>query len=61
MPKVLPAQQRMEAVATNILNKRILSDMDRAKLDEYKFLNPEQEQWIDEALALFDIKEPRSD
>ena len=58
MPKVLPAQQRMEEVVTKILNKRTLSDMDRAKLDEYKFLNPEQEAWIDEALFLFDTKEP---
>ena len=56
MARVQPAQQRMEAVATRILNKPILSDTDRAKLDEYKFLNPEQAPWIDEALALFDTK-----
>tara|TARA_R100000388_G_C7242548_1_gene162583 strand:- start:2121 stop:2303 length:183 start_codon:yes stop_codon:yes gene_type:complete len=58
MAKITPAQQRMESVATKILNKRSISDLDRAKLEEYKYLNPEQEEWIDEALSLFDIKEP---
>ena len=57
MSKISASQQRMESVATNILNKRTLSDRDLAILEEYKSWNPDQAEWIDEALSLFDTKE----
>tara|TARA_S200002703_G_scaffold111052_1_gene96668 strand:+ start:243 stop:425 length:183 start_codon:yes stop_codon:yes gene_type:complete len=58
MSKQSDAQQKMDDIATTILNKSTLSSLDREILDEYKRWNPSQAEWIDEALFLFDTKEP---
>ena len=56
MSKQEEADQIMENIANNILNKPTLSDLDREVIEEYKKWNPSQVPWIDEALFLFDTK-----
>ena len=58
MSRQSEAQLKMEGIADKILNKSKLSDLDREILDEYKRWNPSQAEWIDEALFLFNTKEP---